>query len=109
MVVGTIKTLSIFAKSIQEPALNQTSFETALATVIASVNARERYYPETITESSLKALTLNDIKAYYARNIIPSNTYLTIAGNISASEAKALARKSFGAWNNSTYELLATK
>ena len=103
-------TLMIFSKSIQEPALNQTSFETALAKVIASVNARDRYYPETITEASLKAITLNDIKEFYSKNIIPSNTYITIAGNISASDAKALAKKSFGEWNNqSASELLASK
>lgn len=102
--------LMIFSKSIQEPALNQTSFETALEKVIASVNARDRYYPETITEASLRAITLNDIKAFYSKNIVPSNTYLTIAGNISASDAKALARKFFGEWNNrSASGLLAAK
>lgn len=103
-------TLMMFSKSIKEPVLNQTSFETALAKVIASVNARDRYYPETITETSLNAITLNDIKAFYSKNIIPSNTYLTIAGNISASDAKALAKKSFGEWSNqSASELLVSK
>jgi len=103
-------TLMIFSKSIQEPALNQTFFETALAKVITSVNAKDRYYPETITEASLQAITLNDIEAFYSKNIIPSNAYLTIVGNISVSEAKALAKKSFGEWNNrSNSELLATK
>ncbi|WP_448635126.1 insulinase family protein [Pedobacter panaciterrae] len=74
------------------------------------MNAKDRYYPETITEASLQAITLNDIKAFYSKNIIPSNAYLTIVGNISVSEAKALAKKSFGEWNNrSNSELLATK
>lgn len=103
-------TLMLFSKSVQEPLLNQTSFETALAKVITSVNARDRYYPKTVTEASLKAITLNDIKAFYNENIIPSNTYLTIAGNISASDAKSLAKKSFEEWNNlSASALLASK
>ncbi|NRF40390.1 insulinase family protein [Pedobacter foliorum] len=103
-------TLMTFSKSIQEPVLNQASFETALAKVITSVNARDRYYPETITETSVKTITLNDIKAFYSKNIIPSNTYLTIAGNISASDAKALAKKFFGEWNTrSASELLVSK
>jgi len=101
--------LMIFSKSIQTPVLNQISFEQALIKVIASVNARDRYYPETITEESLKALTLHDIKAYYSKNIIPSNAYLTIAGNITFSEAKALVKKSFGGWSHSASEHFESK
>lgn len=99
--------LMLFSKSVQEPALNQTTFETARANVIASVNAKDRYFPDTVTEAALKALTLDDIKTYYSKNILPSNTYLTIAGDITVSDAKSLAKKSFGDWSGSASEMLA--
>lgn len=101
--------LHSFSKTVKEPELNQDAFEKALAKVIASVNSRDHYYPETVTETSLNALTLADIKAYYNRNIRPSNTYLTIAGDISVSEAKFLAKKAFGEWSGSTLESLTSK
>ncbi|KIO78018.1 hypothetical protein TH53_06205 [Pedobacter lusitanus] len=107
--VGFANALTVFSKSVQEPVLNQATFKKALAKVIASVNAGDRYYPETITEASLKSLTLDDIKTFYNRNIIPSNTCLTIVGNITAADARELAKKSFGEWNRSASEHQVSK
>ncbi|ETZ23873.1 pitrilysin family protein [Pedobacter sp. V48] len=101
--------LTLFSKTVKEPVLNQDAFETAIAKVIASVNDKDQYYPETVTETSLKALTLADIKAYYSRNIKPSNTYLTIAGDITVAEAKSLTKKSFGDWTSPASKSLASK
>lgn len=91
--------LIVLSASIQDPTLNQATFETAKSTVIASVKAKNRYYPAHVTEASLAQLTLNDVKTFYDNNVTPGKAYLTIAGNISVAEAKSLAEQSFANWN----------
>lgn len=101
--------LTVLSASIQDPTFNQTTFEEAKSNVIASVKAKNRYYPVHVSESSLAKLTLNDVKAYYTNNITPAKTYLTIAGNISISEAKNLAEKSFANWSETPNQVLNSK
>lgn len=50
------------------------------------------------TEASIKALTLEDIKAAYKKYITPARAYLTFVGDIKPAVAKALAEKAFGNW-----------
>ncbi|HWW40926.1 hypothetical protein [Pedobacter sp.] len=45
---------------------------------------------------------INEAKAYNSNQIDLSKAYLTIAGNISPSEAKAIAQKAFGDWKGNT-------
>jgi zinc protease len=50
------------------------------------------------TETSVKSLTLDDVKAAYKKYITPARAYLTFVGDIKPADAKALAEKSFGNW-----------
>lgn len=94
--------LSVLSAAIQDPTFNQAAFEKAKTTVIASVIAKDRYYPTNITEASLAQLTLKDLKAFYTNSFTPAKTYLTIAGNISVAEAKNLAERSFANWSTAS-------
>lgn len=90
--------ITSLSATLQNPALSQATFDKALSNVKSSVMARDRYYPENITEASLQALTLNDIKAFYTSHAGLTTAYLTIAGNITPAEAKLLTKKSFENW-----------
>jgi predicted Zn-dependent peptidase len=101
--------LNSLATIIQNPDLNQSTFEKAKATVIAGIYTKDRYYNSEITSQALETLTLDDVKTFYSANANAAGTYLTIAGNITLAEAKALVKKSFGDWTTITPEVLASK
>ena len=50
------------------------------------------------TPETLDNIVLSDFKNYYDTYFKPNIAYLTFVGDITASEAKALAEKYFGAW-----------
>lgn len=51
-----------------------------------------------VNKATKQAVSLAEVKTFYSKQIIPSRTYITIAGNISVAQAKALAKKAFGEW-----------
>ena len=51
-----------------------------------------------MTEASLKAITRDDVVAYYKETYTPKGTYLTIVGDITIDNAKAMVDKYFGKW-----------
>lgn len=55
-------------------------------------------YGEVVTENSLKAITIDDIKSHHQRVFTPSIGYLAIVGDITPSVAKALVEKYFSDW-----------
>ncbi len=59
-------------------------------------------YSETGTEASVKAITAADMQAFWKQNFVPNNAALIVAGDISMAELRALAEKSFGAWQRGT-------
>jgi zinc protease len=59
-------------------------------------------YSETGTEASVKAITAADMQAFWTQNFVPNNAALIVAGDISMPELRALAEKSFGAWQRGT-------
>src|SRR5207245_9163853 len=50
------------------------------------------------TDTSVKAMTRDDLQMFWKQNFVPNNAALVVAGNISMSELKALAEKIFGSW-----------
>jgi zinc protease len=55
-------------------------------------------FSETGTEASVKAITAADMQAFWKQNFVPNNAALIVAGDISMADLRALAEKSFAAW-----------
>ncbi len=54
------------------------------------------------TEASLKAMTAEQLRAFWRQNFVPNNAALIVAGDISMSELRPLAEKAFGGWARGT-------
>jgi zinc protease len=50
------------------------------------------------TEASVKALTVDDLRAFHAAHFRPDNAVLLVVGDITAAEVRPLLEKHFGAW-----------
>jgi len=50
------------------------------------------------TEASAKAMTRDEMTAFWSKNFVPNNAALVVSGPISQADVKALAEKAFGAW-----------
>ncbi|MCO5945907.1 M16 family metallopeptidase [Mucilaginibacter flavidus] len=115
---------TLMGTALKEPAFTQESFDklksqtiTGLkssaksAPAIASrVNSALAYgknhpYGEFETEEGIQALTLQDVKDAYSKYITPSRGYLTIIGDITPADAKALATVVLGNWKGATLAL----
>ncbi len=77
--------------------------------VASQVTARVLYgdkhpygYTEIGTESSVKAISRDDLSAFWKQNFVANNAALVVAGDISMADLKALAEKSFGSWQQGT-------
>ena len=55
-------------------------------------------YSEIGTEASVKAISRNDLTAFWQQNFVANNAALVVAGDISMTELRALAEKAFGSW-----------
>lgn len=86
------QTLSALAQQKEDP--------NAIASNVAQVlrYGKDHPYGEIETESTIQNLTVDNCKEYYSTYFKPNISYLTIVGDITASEAKALAEKYFGGW-----------
>jgi len=66
---------------------------------VALYGARHPYgYTEIGTEASMKAVTRDEMIAFWRQNFVPNSAALVVAGDISMTELRALAEKAFGAW-----------
>lgn len=76
----------------------------AVASRISSALAFGRNHPsgEYLTEQSINAVTLEDVKDNYRTYFVPSNAYLIITGDIKTKDAQKLAKKLFGSWTKAT-------
>ncbi len=120
------KAFSLMADALKNPAFPQASFdklksltitglkasEKSASTIAARVNTALSYGKQTAmgefaTEESVKALTLEDVKAAYKNYITPSRAYLTFVGDITPEAAKALTMKAFGNWTGKKLSLPA--
>jgi zinc protease len=59
-------------------------------------------YSEVGTEASVKAVTRDEMMAFWKQNFVPNNAALVVAGDISMSDLRSLAEKSFGGWQKGT-------
>lgn len=59
-------------------------------------------YPEVGTEASVKAMTRDDLVAFWRQNYVPNNAALVVAGDITMAQLRALAEKAFGGWQAGT-------
>lgn len=67
--------------------------------VSSVVNFGENHpYGEIMTEATLGAITLEDIKAFYQKNFIPNHAYLVVVGDVSKEDVKDYVTTYFGTW-----------
>ncbi|WP_129718341.1 pitrilysin family protein [Pedobacter sp. SYP-B3415] len=114
----------LFSEGLRHPAFPQASFEKLKSQNLTGLKSNERNakaissrvvnalsygtnhpYGEFVSEQSLNALTLDDVKAAYQKYVTPSRGYLTFVGDIKPEAAKALAQKAFGDWKGSALKL----
>ncbi len=51
------------------------------------------------TVAELQALTLDDVRAYYAKTVRPDLSTVVVVGNVTPQAAKAAVEREFGAWH----------
>jgi zinc protease len=56
-------------------------------------------YPALGTEASLKALTTDDLKAFWRAQVHPGNAALVVSGDMTKDELQPVLEKSFGSWS----------
>lgn len=59
---------------------------------------KQHPYGEFVTEESVEAVTLADVKAYFEKYFTPNNTYLVIIGDVNTKSVVKLAKKHFKNW-----------
>ena len=74
----------------------------AIASNIKSVlrYGKNHPYGEIVSDESVKAITVEDLKTYYKTYFRPNVAYLVIVGDISVREAKKQAKKYFAKWES---------
>jgi len=74
----------------------------AIASNIKSVlrYGKDHPYGEILTEESVAAISIEDLKSYYNTYFRPNIAYLVIVGDISVKEAKKQAKKHFAQWES---------
>ncbi len=54
---------------------------------------------EYITEETLNAITLDDVKSYYRKNFNPNNAYLVVVGDVNFKDVEKQVKKQFKKWS----------
>ncbi|MGE0445030.1 MAG: M16 family metallopeptidase, partial [Vicinamibacterales bacterium] len=75
------------------------------AKIVANVVYGEGHpygFTELGTEASVKAMTRDQMQAFWRQNFVPNNAALVVAGDISMAELRGLAEKAFGGWQRGT-------
>ncbi len=62
------------------------------------VNFPNHPYGEVMTVNTLSAISLEDVKNYYAANFTPQGAYMVIVGDITRAQAEQMMEKHFGSW-----------
>jgi zinc protease len=70
---------------------------------VALYGPRHPYgYTEIGTEASMKAVTRDEMIAFWRQNFVPNSAALVVAGDISMADLRARAEKAFGSWARGT-------
>jgi zinc protease len=118
------KAFGLMAEALRSPAFPKESFDKIKSQALTGLKAQEKSakaisgnvvgalsygldHPngEFETETSINAVTPDDVKKVYTQYITPSRGYLTFVGDIKPEQAKALAEKAFGDWKGSALAL----
>jgi zinc protease len=110
--------MSLLADSLQRPALPESAFKREHAAIVAVLSPvshqvgqsgrqilMQHLYPagdpmrRVPTAQSITALTLRDVRAYYAKAFRPDETTIAIVGDIAPEQAQAIVAKWFGNWH----------
>jgi zinc protease len=59
-------------------------------------------FTEIGTDASVKAMTRDDMAAFWKQNFVPNNAALVVAGSISMAELRPMAEKAFASWARGT-------
>jgi len=108
---------TLMGQALKEPAFTQESFDKLKTQEITSLKSNEKSakaiagrvdnaltygktHPngEFETEEGIQALTLQDVKDAYSKYVTPSRGYLTIIGDITPADAKALKSDAIKRW-----------
>jgi predicted Zn-dependent peptidase len=76
---------------------------------ISKINFPQHPYGEVMTEASLNAIQLQDVKDYFKKTFTPNGAYLVIVGDVNLEEATRWANKYFGLWTGPESQLNPTK
>jgi len=72
-------------------------------TALALYGAGHPYgYPEVGTEAAVKAMTRDDMVAFWKQNFVANNAALIVSGDITMPQLRGLAEKAFGSWQKGT-------
>jgi zinc protease len=112
--------MALLADSLQHPALPESVFKREHAAIVAILSTGGRQvgqsgrqilmqhlYPpgdpmrRVPTALSLTALTLRDVREYYAKAFRPDETTIAVVGDIAPEQAQAVVAKWFGGWHAS--------
>jgi zinc protease len=113
----TPQLLALLSDMILNPAFPQEDFErlksqtldnlaslstdaNAMSSIVSGVvnYGTEHPYGEVSTEETINAITVDDIKAHYAKFFIPNYAYLVIVGDVTQAEAKGYVDQYFAKW-----------
>jgi predicted Zn-dependent peptidase len=114
----------LMVQALRSPAFPQESFDKIKSQALTGLKAQEKSakaisgnvvgalsygldHPdgEFQTETTINAITNDDVKKAYAQYITPSRGYLTFVGDIKPEQAKALAEKALGDWKGTALSL----
>ena len=115
---------ALFADALRNPAFNKENFEKLQAQTLTGLKTEEKSataiagkmenalnygkntaFGEFQTEESIKSISLDDVKQAYKNYITPSRGYLTIVGDITPAQAKAIVTKNLGDWKGRSLKL----
>lgn len=95
-----------FQKEVERQIEGLKTQEKDVSSIAARVTTALAYgvnhpYGEFISETSLKAITLNNVRAFHEENFNPKNAYLVVIGDVNPAEIRLEIEKNFGSWKNS--------
>src|SRR5690606_5626743 len=115
------RVLELMADGALNPVFTQEEFDKEKAKMIDGLKAMEKSVPavagrvgnalafgkshpygEYLSEETINNVTLDDVKAHYAKYFAPGKAYLVVIGDVKPKETRKMVEKLFGDWQAST-------